>query len=91
MKLHINGSIVEVPKSVKTISELIAHFDLSSPVIIVEHNNVILQTENTRMLKLMMEIKLSLFNLLVEVDFAGYCKRLKKWRENDVKNRRLRV
>ena len=43
LKLHINGSIVEVPKSVKTISELIAHFDLSSPVIIVEHNDVILQ------------------------------------------------
>lgn len=43
MKLHINGSVVEIPRTIKTISQLINHFDFSTPVIIVEHNNVILQ------------------------------------------------
>ena len=43
MNLHINGSVIEIPKTIQTISELIDHFDFNTPVIIVEHNNVILQ------------------------------------------------
>lgn len=44
MELLINGTKLEVPKTIKTITELIAHFDLKSPVIIVEHNEVILKS-----------------------------------------------
>lgn len=43
MKLYINGFVVEIPITIKTISELINHFGFRTPVIIVEHNNVILQ------------------------------------------------
>lgn len=45
MKLHINGENVEVPKTVKSITELINHLDLNSPFIIVEHNHVILKND----------------------------------------------
>lgn len=45
MELLINGAQLTVPTSVKTILELMTHLDLSSPVIIVEHNDVILQKE----------------------------------------------
>jgi len=45
VNLHINGAKVEVPASVQTVTDLIAHLDLSSPVIIVEHNQVILKKD----------------------------------------------
>lgn len=45
MQLHVNGEFIEVPKSVKTIPELIEHLNLNSPAMIVEHNEVILQKE----------------------------------------------
>ncbi|HLS66967.1 MAG TPA: sulfur carrier protein ThiS [Pseudogracilibacillus sp.] len=43
MNLVINGEKMNVPKSISTITELIEHLELKSPVIIVEHNEVILQ------------------------------------------------
>ena len=46
MQLHVNGEFIEVPKSVKTIPELIEYLDLSSPTMIVEHNEFILQKED---------------------------------------------
>jgi len=52
MKLQINGAEMEVPKSMKTITELITHIDLNSPVIIVEHNETILQKEDHENIKL---------------------------------------
>lgn len=44
MNLTVNGRDMTVPKNIETIYELIHHFDLKSPVIIVEHNEVILET-----------------------------------------------
>ncbi|TXK75907.1 sulfur carrier protein ThiS [Paenibacillus sp. N3.4] len=46
MKLHINGQIVDVPASIQTISELLAHFELGEKVLVVEHNETILQKED---------------------------------------------
>lgn len=43
MKLLINGAQMEVPASIQTITELIEYLELSSPVIIVEHNDEVLQ------------------------------------------------
>jgi len=43
MQLTINGEQMNVPSSIKTITELIEHLELKSPVIIVEHNDIILQ------------------------------------------------
>ncbi len=43
MELLINGTTLDVPKTINTITELIAHLDLKSPVIIVEHNEIILK------------------------------------------------
>jgi len=45
VKLLINGSTVEVPSTIHTISELIHHCQLNSPVIIVEYNQTILQKQ----------------------------------------------
>jgi len=45
VKLLINGSMMEVPMSIQTVTDLIKHLDLSSPVIIVEHNQVILKKD----------------------------------------------
>lgn len=43
MTLTVNGREVTVPETIKTVNQLINHFDLKSPVIIVEHNDVILE------------------------------------------------
>lgn len=45
MKLQINGEEVIVPQSIKTISDLIDHFEINNPVIIVEHNENILEKD----------------------------------------------
>ncbi|MEI3604189.1 sulfur carrier protein ThiS [Pseudogracilibacillus sp. SE30717A] len=45
MNLTINGVKMKIPKTVQTVTDLIDHLELSSPVIIVEHNEVILQNE----------------------------------------------
>lgn len=52
MKLQVNGSQVVVPPSVKTIADLIEHFDLKSPVIIAEHNEMILEKDDHKTRKL---------------------------------------
>ena len=43
MDLHINGEIVELPKTIETVVDLIEHFKLDQKVIIVEVNGVILE------------------------------------------------
>lgn len=43
MNLTVNGRDMTVPNKIKTVKELIYHFDLQSPVIIVEHNDVVLE------------------------------------------------
>ncbi|NLP49670.1 sulfur carrier protein ThiS [Bacillus sp. RO1] len=45
MKLIINGDAMEIPESVKTVSELLEHFQLDQKVVIVEKNKEILQKE----------------------------------------------
>lgn len=45
MSLLINGSTVQVPKDVSTISDVIRHFFADQPVVIVEHNGEILNKE----------------------------------------------
>lgn len=45
MELVINGANMRVPSSIKTVTDLIEHLNLKSPVIIVEHNEKILQKE----------------------------------------------
>lgn len=42
MNLNINGELVTVPKTIQTVSDLIAYYEFKNPVIIVEHNKVIL-------------------------------------------------
>ncbi|HLR69523.1 sulfur carrier protein ThiS [Virgibacillus alimentarius] len=42
MNLRVNGEVVTVPDSVRTIKGVIDHFNINNPVIIVEHNDTIL-------------------------------------------------
>ncbi|CAG9622586.1 sulfur carrier protein ThiS [Sutcliffiella rhizosphaerae] len=46
MQLFINGDPVEVPDTVKTVLELLQHFQLDQKVVIVEKNKDILNKEN---------------------------------------------
>ena len=46
MDVRINGNKMNIPQDVNTISKLIAHLNISNPVIIVEHNAQILQKED---------------------------------------------
>ncbi|AJD92953.1 sulfur carrier protein ThiS [Jeotgalibacillus malaysiensis] len=51
MRLTINGDQVEVPDTVKTIAELLQHFDLQHKVVIVEKNAEIMdKAEHTEAL-----------------------------------------
>lgn len=45
MRLQINGTEITVPTTIHTITQLIDHLELNSPVIIVEHNDIILEKE----------------------------------------------
>jgi sulfur carrier protein len=45
LNLHVNGEVIQVPASVKTVPDLIEHLKLKSPAMVVEHNEVILQKE----------------------------------------------
>lgn len=45
MNLTINGNEMAVPKNIQTISQLIEHLEITNPVVIVEHNNNILEKE----------------------------------------------
>lgn len=46
MKLHINGQQVDVPDAIRTVVELLAHFELSDKMLVVEHNAAILHKED---------------------------------------------
>uniref|UniRef100_UPI00406CCA1E sulfur carrier protein ThiS n=1 Tax=Sutcliffiella sp. FSL R7-0096 TaxID=2921670 RepID=UPI00406CCA1E len=46
LKLIINGDAIEIPDSVKTVSEVLVHFQLDQKVVIVEKNKEILQKEH---------------------------------------------
>lgn len=65
MKLHINGTMIDVPETIETITQLIDHLELSSPVIIVEHNEVVLQKDEHE------EVKLSSGDKIEFVQFVG--------------------
>lgn len=43
MKLLINGEYVTVPTTVSTIKEIIEHFKITNPIVIVEHNDSIIE------------------------------------------------
>lgn len=43
MKLTINGNTERVPTTITTIKEVIAHYQINNPVVIVEHNDVIIE------------------------------------------------
>ncbi|QKY69709.1 sulfur carrier protein ThiS [Lentibacillus sp. CBA3610] len=45
MNLLINGSTVQLPEHVFTISDVINHFAVDQPVVIVEYNGEILDKE----------------------------------------------
>jgi len=46
VNLQINGEQVTVPETIKTISDLIDHFNIKNPVFIVEHNENILEKDD---------------------------------------------
>ena len=48
MHLTVNGRSVTIPNEVKTIEALIKHFELTSPIIIVEHNDLILDKNDDK-------------------------------------------
>lgn len=43
MDVIINGNKRELSEEINTVSKLIKHLEITNPVIIVEHNDVILQ------------------------------------------------
>lgn len=46
MNLLVNGEAVQLPASTETVAELLVHFGLTEKVVIVEHNQVILEKTN---------------------------------------------
>jgi sulfur carrier protein len=46
MKLRINGEFVTVPSRITTITDLIEHFEINNRVVIVEHNDTILEKQD---------------------------------------------
>lgn len=45
MNLIINGKEITVPNTIQTVKQLIDYYEFKSPVIIVEHNEVVLQKD----------------------------------------------
>lgn len=45
MQIIVNGNIEKMPEKVRTISDVKDHFKIESPVVIVEHNDEILDKE----------------------------------------------
>jgi len=45
VKLKINGELITVPTTINTIMEIIEHFKISNPIVIVEHNDTILEKD----------------------------------------------
>lgn len=50
-QMLINGSTMEVCEEVETVKQLMEHLDLKSPIIIVEHNEKILQKSDHELVK----------------------------------------
>ncbi|MGM7703405.1 sulfur carrier protein ThiS [Pseudalkalibacillus sp. Hm43] len=46
MLLHINGESVTVPDSIEHVSDLIEHFQLGERVVMIEHNEDILEKQS---------------------------------------------
>jgi len=46
MQVQINGSVMELSSKIETVAQLMEHLELKSPIIIVEHNKIILQKED---------------------------------------------
>lgn len=46
MKLKINGDVVQVPDSLKSVTELLEYLKLNNQIIIAEVNEEIIQNEN---------------------------------------------
>ncbi len=46
MQVTINGKAMSLPKNVDTVAKLIEHLEIRNPVVIVEHNDCILQKED---------------------------------------------
>ncbi|WP_087974281.1 sulfur carrier protein ThiS [Oceanobacillus rekensis] len=46
MKLLVNGNHLQVPSNVFTIADVITHFFKHDPIVIVEHNGIILEKNN---------------------------------------------
>lgn len=46
MDVTINGNKMTLPEDVNTVTKLIEHLNIKNPVIIVEHNDVILKKDN---------------------------------------------
>lgn len=44
MKLFVNGNLIQVPKGIRTISDVKMHLNINNPVVIVEHNGEILDS-----------------------------------------------
>ncbi|PFA62179.1 thiamine biosynthesis protein ThiS [Bacillus sp. AFS015802] len=44
MEVKINGQLVTVPDNVMTIDDLVHHFKLKNRTVMVEHNHIILRT-----------------------------------------------
>lgn len=43
MKLLINGQYETVPTTISTIKEVMEHYKINNPIVIVEHNNSIIE------------------------------------------------
>jgi len=50
-ELLINGRTMEVAAEVETVKQLMEHLDLKSPIIIVEHNEEVLQKPDHELVK----------------------------------------
>lgn len=42
-QVQINGKPLEISQEIETVKQLINHLQLKSPIIIVEHNQIVLQ------------------------------------------------
>lgn len=57
-KVKINGHVMEISNEIETIAELMKDLELKSPVIIVEHNEVVLKKQDLNKAKVASEDKI---------------------------------
>ncbi|MCM3718331.1 sulfur carrier protein ThiS [Fictibacillus phosphorivorans] len=60
MKLKINGDVVQVPDTLKSVKELLEHLKLNDQIVIAEVNEEILQTEEQSMTQIKENDKIEL-------------------------------